>query len=177
MNNRKLELSDVRNQLDFDPITGILTWKKSSYGGFKKSVLVHREGDVAGCKRKSDGRIVVRINNKLMLAYRLGWWMHTGQMPTGEIDHINGDPTDNRICNLRLVSRKTNQENIRKPYSHKESCGVLGVYLDNRKAIKKWRAAITTNGKQISLGYFSTVEDASDAYVTAKRKLHSGCTI
>ena len=95
-----------------------------------------------------------------------------GDWPTTDIDHINGDPADNRIVNLRMVSRGHNLQNQRKPHRDGKS-GFLGVYLKNGK----WQSRIMVGGVSHDLGRFSTPEDASAAYLQAKRKLHPGCTI
>jgi len=79
------------------------------------------------------------------------------------IDHINhtaGEPLDNSITNLRVV---TNQQNT-------FNRNAKGYYWDKRS--KKWRAVICVNGKIIHLGYFKIESDARDAYLTAKNIYH-----
>lgn len=164
--------------LRYEKETGVLYWMNEVRAGFKKSAIMHKAGDVAISRRK-DGRGVVRINGKLYLSYRIAWLLHYGESPTGEIDHANGNCSDDRIENLRDCSRTFNQENLRKAFKNKESCAILGVYLDKRKkdGNKRWRSAITSNGRQISLGYFRTQDEAAAAYIAAKRVIHAGCTI
>lgn len=106
--------------------------------------------------------------------HRLVWLYHHGVMPSGHIDHINGDPDDNRIENLRDVSVMVNRQNIKRAYKSKRR-GLLGAHFN--KASGKWAAAICVNYKQIHLGFFATAEDAHAAYLAAKRRLHEGCTI
>jgi len=72
-----------------------------------------------------------------------------------EVDHINGDPSDNRKSNLRLCTHKQNMWNIKRK----------GVSY--RKERKKWRARINVNNKEIFLGYFETKEQALKAYEDA----------
>lgn len=162
----------------YDKDTGKLYWLNDCKAGFKKSAIQHRAGDVCGCKRK-DGRYVVRLNGKLYLSYRIAWLLHYGKMPEREIDHINGNCGDDRIKNLRECNRGLNQENIRSAFKTKKSCDLLGVYLDKRKkeGSKRWKASITSKGKQISLGFYHTKEEAHAAYIAAKRMIHMGCTI
>lgn len=108
-------------------------------------------------------------------AHRLAWLSTYGSWPTGDIDHINGVRHDNRIENLRDVDRRTNSQNQKKATSRNKTSGVLGVSWDKEK--QKWAAFITINGKSCRLGRFDTVQEASDAYLEAKRQHHAGCTV
>jgi hypothetical protein len=92
-------------------------------------------------------------------AHRIIWLMQTGHWPEGEIDHINGVPSDNRWINLREVSHVQNLRN--KSQQANNTSGVNGVYWSKRHC--KWRAMISVDGKLISLGYFSTVDEAAIA--------------
>jgi hypothetical protein len=122
-------------------------------------------GNLVGYRR-------IAFDSHRYLAHRIAWLMFYGEMPSGQIDHINGNRGDNRIVNLRDVDRTTNVENIRKPRCHSKS-GLLGVQPWG----KRWRARIQVRGKHIHLGSFATKEDAHVAYIAAKRLLHAGCTI
>lgn len=94
--------------------------------------------------------------------------MHNGQIPDGmEIDHINHIRTDNRIENLRLVSRLTNMKN--KSMYANNSSGVTGVRWDSR--FGEWISRITTNGKIIYLGSFDNINDAITARNVAEAKI------
>ena len=77
-----------------------------------------------------------------------------------QIDHINGDPSDNRLVNLRNATRTLNQENIRRAINNKQNSEFLGVFLDARKkpGNKRWKAEIQVKGKTIFLGLFRTEE-------------------
>lgn len=95
-----------------------------------------------------------------------------GEYPTNDIDHINGNPSDNNISNLRHVTREVNMQNQRKPRSNNPT-GFLGVV----KRRDGFISSITLRKKQRYLGTFATPELAHLAYVEAKRKLHDGCTL
>lgn len=118
------------------------------------------------------GYLAVRIDGTLHYCHRLAWLYMTGQMPEGQIDHINGVRTDNRWCNLRDVSRRTNQQNRRKPQAN-NSLGLLGVYRNKGRFMSR----IVLESGDHYLGTFDTPQQAHEAYLAAKRQLHAGCTI
>ena len=161
----ELTAERVRELLDYDQETGRFTRRRSQGRGAK--------GQVPG-SRHQHGYIVIRIDRKAYLAHRLAWLVAYGEWPKEEIDHINGVRDDNRITNLRDVSRRTNRENARVPRSTNR-VGLLGVCWDTRD--RKFLSTITTEGRNISLGYFTDPIKAHEAYLEAKRRLHKGCTI
>lgn len=157
----------VHQALNYDPETGVFTWKESNSNRRKN-------GAVAGCT--FNGRTYVCVDYKICFAHRLAWLYMTGEWPTHQIDHINGDPSDNRIANLRDVSQSVNLENQRKPRSNNTS-GYLGVKPYKRGNKKPWVSQIVVKGKTINLGYFETAIAGHEAYLAAKRKLHIGNTL
>ena len=162
-----LKAEQLRRIVSYNPETGIFHWLQNRGG--------QPAGGVAGCARKSLKKpdILLCIRKKKYLAHRLAWLYVYGSFPKGDIDHINGDPADNRISNLRDVSHRTNMEN-RKGAQANNKLGKLGVSLDGRGRI---RATIQIDGKQKHLGNFPNTEDAHQAYLTAKRELHVGNTL
>lgn len=159
-------LSRAKELLNYCPETGVFTWKvRRRYGV--------NAGDVAGYKNPR-GYTTLTIDNGCYRAHRVAWAMHYGTWPTLELDHIDGNRSNNCIANLREVSRSTNGQNQRKPMA-KGSSGFLGVSYS--KECQKYRAGIYVNKKTISLGFFSTAEQAHAAYVNAKRQLHEGNTL
>src|SRR5262249_22527605 len=84
----------------------------------------NRWGRLAG-STNSQGRFQVRVDGRLYQAHRLVWLLHTGRFPVGEIDHINGDPLDNRISNLREATRAQNTANAKRRRDN--SSGYKGV--------------------------------------------------
>jgi len=118
-------------------------------------------GDRAGCFKK-DGYRRVQVYGKRILEHRVIYEMHHGPIPEGmEIDHINGIRDDNRIENLRVVTRTENQHNVK---------SVKGICF--HKAAGKFMASITVDRKQIYLGLHETEELAREAYLEAKAKYH-----
>ena len=85
------------------------------------------------------------------------------------VDHITGDTLDNRRENLRICSTAENNRN--KPKYSNKTAHHKGVYFYKTKR-KPWRARININKKSISLGYFSSSEEAHAAYCEAAKKYH-----
>jgi len=168
----------LKELLNYDSDTGVFTWRIARKGSGR---LV---GDVAGClaphsngvggKARTRDLVLIGIDYKLYRAHRLAWFYVHGSWPN-KIDHINGDPTDNRIVNLRDVTSQINSQNIRKsqPYN---STGMLGVAVDKSRNCFKSEIRLP-DGKKKFLGRFKTAEEAHNAYVYAKRIYHEGCTI
>ena len=153
----------LRELLDYDAETGRFVWRQAN-----KRV---KAGTVAGYVG-NDGYVRIRASGTRFLAHRLAWFYVHGTWPAGEIDHINGDRSDNRIANLRDVSRLTNRQNMRRAQADNRS-GLLGVSLTNNRC----KASIRSGGKNHHLGYFASPEAAHAAYVAAKRQTHEGCTL
>lgn len=148
----------IREILNYCPETGILTWKKRVANRV-------RIGDVAGY---SDGKkITFGIKGKLYLAHRVAWVLVHGEWPEQDIDHINGNPLDNRLENLRSVPHTANMFN-RKKYANNTS-GFKGVVF--HKGSQKWTASITANNKAKFLGNFDRKEDAAKAYELAAMEI------
>lgn len=164
MKHRQIDLEAVCNSLSYDPDSGILTWKISAGKGY--------EGRAAGSVGMF-GYLKVCVSGRHYMAHRLAWAIYYGEQPPGIIDHINQNRTDNRISNLRDGTRAVNQQNQQKPHRRNKSSSYLGV----SRFAGRWRAKIYNKGKYYFLGYFSSEEEAAQAYIMAKRKLHEGCEL
>jgi hypothetical protein len=150
----------LRELLHYDPATGLLTWLVNP------SPRV-RIGDVAG-RVRSDGYRIVRADGQRYLAHRLAWLHVHGEWPPHHIDHINGDPSDNRFANLRPATGSQNQANARKPRTN--TSGYMGVRWHT--AARKWEARIRLSGRQSSLGCFDCPAEAHAAYMAAAKKYY-----
>lgn len=142
--------------LRYDPVTGDFTWIEAP------SVWLHRlVGTVAG--RKHLTQIQIRISGKNYLAHRLAWLYVHGVWPKEYIDHINGDPCDNRLSNLREATARENMFNRRMQKSNR--LGVKGVLC--ARAAGRFMSRIRIDGRSVHLGTFDSVELASAAYAAA----------
>lgn len=156
----------LKSKLNYDSCTGIFTWRETRTG-------TARKGSIAGT-RYLGGYIYIQVNSKRYLAHRIAWMYTHGAFPPDGLDHIDGNPANNAISNLRPATQRQNTQNQRIPQTH-NTTGFLGVSLN--KLSGKFRSLIRINGKLKHLGYFKTAEEASIAYLTAKRELHEFCTI
>lgn len=101
----------------------------------------------------------LKFFGKQYLTHRIAWFLHYGRWPAGDIDHIDGNPANNKLSNLRDVTHSANIQN-RKSATAKNKTGFLGVV----KRGNKFAAHVHRNGKQIYLGLFETAELAHKAY-------------
>ena len=154
-----MDLNELKRYLSYDPETGVFTW-------LAKSSDKTRLGSAAGCRRP-DGYVKIKIFGTGFLAHRLAWFYVHGNWPDEEIDHINRIRDDNRISNLRAVKKRQQQQNLK--LSERNTTGFTGV---SKRASGMYRANITKDGKQVQLGVFETPQEASDAYMAAKKKYH-----
>lgn len=174
VNNHPLDPAILRELLEYDPKTGRLSWKKRDKkwfpsgcrgAGHNASVWNAR---YAGCDALSclnqDGYLHGNILGKTVRAHRAIWAMTHGEWPAGEVDHINGDPADNRQVNLRDVPHSHNVKNVRMRQDN--TSGATGVY---QRESGKWRAWINVDGKRISCGDHATFSRAVAARAEAKK--------
>ncbi len=153
----ELTAEQLRSILDYDPETGIFTWKVGSANQVKA-------GNIAGSPTGL-GYLRIRVQRRGYQAHRLAWLYMCSNWPKDQIDHINRIRTDNRIANLREVTNKQNQQNRSKPSSN--TSGYPGVYWCKRSS--KWQAYITHNQKKVHLGCFTDREDAIAARKAAEK--------
>lgn len=152
----------VRNWLHYDPITGWFLRKQPS--GTKGKV-----GDLAG-KVKADGYVHIGFAKHRERAHRLAFVIMMGRWPS-EMDHKNGNRSDNRWCNLRECTRQQNNGNrtVQRKYVHHDlPRGV--IRLRNRGGSISYNGRITVNNKQIHLGAYRTPDQAHAAYVEAAKR-------
>ena len=152
-------LEVLRDLLHYNPETGIVTNKT-----FRSSQAL--KGAEAGCLSKSTGYRLIEINGISRVAHRVAWALHYGDWPKGEIDHISGDQSDNRIANLRICLKTQNAWN--RKVSNRSMLGLKGVSRNRNR----WVARIMVNKKAVCIGTFDTPEEASQAYAKAASQHH-----
>ncbi len=162
---KELTVERLKELLHYNPETGIFTWRAKA--GCKGA------GSVAGSPHRGGYRRQIMIDRTSYREHRLAWIYMTGSLPEFEIDHINTDGRDNRWENLRKSDRFANSQNQRRAHRNNKRTGLLGAY----PAGKKFKASIRANGDDIYLGVFDTAIMAHEAYVSAKRQHHQGCTL
>ena len=153
-------LEEVQKWLNYDSQTGLFTWRKSS--GSKKAGSEAGGIDAFGYRR-------IRIGTVKYQAQRLAWLLATGEDPADfHVDHIDSNPANNAIANLRLATNAENACNRGAPANN--TSGYKGVTW--KKSKNRWNAQIMVDRKKKNLGYFNTAEEAHAAYCNAAEQLH-----
>jgi hypothetical protein len=146
-------IDELRRRLAYRS-DGVLIWKRPNSRRAKA-------GDKAGCLN-GRGYLHLNLDRRFLLCHRVVWAILKREDPLElQIDHINENKQDNKIANLRKVTNRQNKCNQK---------GAKGYYFHKRH--KKWDALINVNGKKKHLGYFDTEQQAREAYLRAKEKLH-----
>ena len=145
-----LTAEEVREYLNYDPEEGSLIWIKAKCPSQKIGV------EAGGFYPK--GR-TIGFNNSRYKVHRIIWLYMTGEWPKDQIDHINGNPFDNRWCNLREATQAQNQRNVKMPNTN--TTGYKGVQLTRSG---RYVATISFEGEDYSLGTYDTPEEASAVY-------------
>ena len=160
----------LRQCLDYDPDTGAIYWtKKRPRSHFKTNQSFNSWHTIhAGAlidSKDSFGYLRLNLRGKLIKAHRAAYALYYGQWPEGEIDHIDGNRSNNSIYNLRVVTHHENGKNQRIPKHN--SSGFVGVCW--HKKASKWRAQVVINDRQIHLGLFDSMLDAVAARKRAEK--------
>lgn len=155
--------------ISYDELVSYLRYENGKFYWKKKTSIQTIIGTRAG-HLNSQGYIIIGFNNKKYYEHRLVWFYHYKEWPLYIIDHINKNPSDNRLENLRLClnGNKDNKQNINVPKNN--TSGVVGVIWD--KSRHKWKSRIGINGKIINLGSFDNKEEAIIKRKEAELKYH-----
>lgn len=156
MKTPSITLERLRSLIAYDPALGTFTWKVQQGKSRVGSAVGHvQHGYAKAC-----------IDKEQLRLSRVAWFMTHGVWPSGQIDHIDGNKLNNRISNLRDVPMSVNMQNR---YSVRRKNDGLPYGVSPSRDGKKFVA-------NIRVGTFETAEEASEAFMNAKRLLHSGCT-
>lgn len=168
-----LTVEDLHKLLIYNHESGELFWKERTPDMF---VGPHVDKHCKCWNGKLSGKRAFSVTAKGYRAghlmgmrvyeHRVAWAMHFGEWPKETIDHINGNPADNRIKNLRSVTHAENMKNVKLRSDNKS--GVVGVFWETRAG--KWCARIEVNGSVKSLGYYDDKEEAAKARMKAEIK-------
>ena len=172
MDNPSLPEIDALHQLlNYDPETGVLTWRARppymfSWSRQKTSADVwnKRYAGTPTAVNKRSGYVSFVIHGRRVMGHIVAWAMHYGQWPTLQVDHINGNRSDNRIENLRCVTPVQNQWNSKKKCMQSGYSSRRGAHW--HKVHNRWSASI-----RVHLGYFDSEGEASAAYEEAARRI------
>lgn len=155
-----VSIERLRELLSYNPETGEFRWRVNR-GRIKA-------GDIAGATNNW-GHRQIRIDGTKYQAHRLAWLAMKGSWPLRDIDHKDGDPSNNQFCNLRLATQSQNNANSRRRIHNR--AGYKGVvFCSDRR--KPWRAIVGVNKARLFLGYFETAEEAHSAYVEAATRIY-----
>jgi len=164
-----LTFNEVDELLRYDPETGVLRWKKRTSNRV-------RVGDVAGSKHP-EGYVSIKVNGIQYLAHRIVWLLKTKTWPTGQIDHIDHERSNNRFENLRDTNNRGNARNQKR--SSRNTSGATGVSWNVRD--RRWRADIYGENGRENLGDFVNKSDAIAARIARESAIgyhkNHGCTI
>lgn len=176
MASNHLPTPDVMRQLlDYCPDTGRLSWRARPPEIFKTG----RYTSERACKiwnTRYAGTPALAAVDKVgyhfgsvfaypCKAHRAAWCIYHGRWPDGDIDHINGDPADNRIANLRDVSHAENMRNMKMPVTNKS--GEVGIHKDPTA-----NSYVVRIGKKLHVGRWQTMEEAKAARHAAMKVLN-----
>ncbi len=149
----------LRQAFEYNPETGEFTRKFCNRRRYNKQGKVGHLSSAGYVQMYFDG-----VNTR---AHRLAWLYVYGQHPVGQIDHINGNKADNRICNLRDVSGAINMQNRdRSPAENKTGATGVSHFKGG------FRVEIDSNGSRFHLGIYETIEEAKAAYNAGRLILH-----
>ena len=152
---------EVARLFTYDRETGVLYWRIKNHNSIRRNYVA------GSSKGTRDGYRLVHVKGKIYKEHRIIMMLCFGHIPeNAEIDHINHVRDDNRLVNLRFVTRRENMRN--QSLSGKNTSGVTGVHFS--KARKKYVAQIKVNQKTIFLGNYDTLEEAAAARREAELK-------
>lgn len=170
INQQFISADQLRQLLRYNHETGDLFWLNRSREMFDSQRMCNTwnarfadKSALTSCQ--ADGYRCGSIFNRKYLAHRVAWALAHKEWPIDQVDHINGNPADNRLVNLRSVSNAENQKNRKRNFNNKT--GVIGVHLKSGR----YRAVIQEDGKPHHLGYFLTIEEAAAARKLAEVRI------
>lgn len=158
----KITFEILHEFLTYDPFTGNMYWKFRDRKWFESDRIwkswnsKHAGKEAFTAIIKDSGYNQGTILGEKVLKHRVIWFMMFGYWPI-EVDHQNGERTNNKLLNLRDVTASENNKN--KLQQSNNTTGVTGVHFN--KNAKKYQVRITDQyGKHIHVGYYSDFDEA-----------------
>lgn len=162
-NKEDFSVEYLKSLLKYDPKSGYFFWKinKSS-----RARIGRKTGNKNG-----NGYIILKVDCYRFQAHQIAWLLVKGKWPKKDIDHIDGNRSNNSISNLREATKQQNAWNMKRKNGEniKNTSGTKGVYFN--KARKKWEVSIGV-GRKIYIGLFSELSDAVLARKKSEKKYH-----
>lgn len=156
----------MKTQVSVETIERYIEYLPES-GLFRRKLFVRPGKDLVRGRVDHRGYLRVCTAGHEYLAHRLAWFLHHREWPAEEVDHINGNRQDNRICNLRESSHTQNNHN--QPMRRNNKSGVKGVH---RSRGGKWHVQVCLNYKIHHGGLYERLEDAEVAARQLRDQLH-----
>jgi hypothetical protein len=161
-----MDIHLLRRLVDYDPETGALTFREAWPEMFGESPARSREyrkntwnsqfaGRPAFASDHGTGYLAGKLLGRTFKAHRVAWAIFYGEIPAGEVDHLNGNRSDNRIANLRVVTKAENQRNAKRRADN--TSGKTGVSWCERDAA--WVVQVQSDGRRLRRN-FKAREDA-----------------
>ena len=154
----------LREYFELDAEAGKIFWKKKTAARSNRIKLGNEAGSL------SDGYVRVSLFKKKMMGHKVIWALVNDEWPEGDIDHINMNRSDNRISNLRKVTRSENFFNITKRSTN--TSGYKGVTTRDQNGKIRYVAQIAYNHNYKYLGIYNSPEEAKAAYDEAAKLYH-----
>jgi hypothetical protein len=159
MKSRTININEIKSSFSYNEESGEII--RIKFRGHPSNIKTLR-------KASKSRYPMIGFNGSSYLAHRIAWVIKTGENPTFDIDHINGNKWDNRWCNLRIATRSENRCNCEPSLSN--TSGTIGVTF--HKLVKKYVAQIKKHGKSYHLGCFENIEDAIKCRKNAEKIFH-----
>jgi hypothetical protein len=150
-----LPVEFIKDILDYDPETGILTWRANPTSRRKSRYAGQQAGTIT-----PSGYVDISVKPGVVCrAHRIAWTIIHGEWPTHDIDHENGIRSDNRLSNLRRATGNLNAAN--KAMQRNNTSGYVGVDFNRQNGM--WRARAKRGMARYNMGYFASAQAAHEA--------------
>lgn len=139
---------------------GVLYWRKPPKGGKKI-------GSCAGYAHPS-GYMQTMLKGVAYYNHRLIFLLYNGWLPE-EVDHIDNDPRNNAVSNLRACTKGQNQQNKRKQKNN--TSGIKGVTWSASRGL--WQVRISKDKRRRTIGHYKTLDEAAAVIIRVRKQVHA----